>query len=65
MTDSEKKEEGVEDVELEEQAETTTTEKEEGGGVSMGKIHISDAQVYIQLIPNHLMKNDVPYTHTP
>jgi hypothetical protein len=41
-------EEQVEDVEL--QPETSTTaaakeEEEEGGGVSMGKIHVTDAQV--------------------
>jgi hypothetical protein len=40
-------EEQVEDVEL--QPETSTTaaaaKEEEGGGVSMGKIHVTDAQV--------------------
>jgi hypothetical protein len=49
-------EEQVEDVEL--QPETTTTaaaaaakeEEEEGGGVSMGKIHVTDAQVPMVLM---------------
>lgn len=42
-------EEQVEDVELQPETSTTAAAKEEeeegGGGVSMGKIHVTDAQV--------------------
>jgi hypothetical protein len=38
-------EEQVEDVEL--QPETSTAKEEEKGGVSVGKIHVTDAQVGI------------------